>query len=454
MSNPTVTSVSEADTKRILKIVFLIVFLDMAGFSIIFPLFPSMLNYYLAREGTSGHLGSLVAALDQFRLWLGARPDQGHEILFGGFLSALYAILQFICAPIFGSVSDRIGRRPILLFAIAGLAVSYGLWFFASTFVLLVAARLLGGLMSGNISTASAVIADVTSGGNRSRGMAVLGFGIGVAFMFGPAIGGILSLPVFDLTQHWPGLSHYGVNPYSAAALASLLFATANWVVVALKLPETLPRDAGSQRVPRSVNPLALFRTERYEGVSRTNLTYFIFLLAFSGMMEFAITFLVKDRFSYTPRQIAMMFLFVGVVLSAAQGSYVRRKSGVIGPKRMSIHGLICIIPGMALVGLSHSAIILYTGLVLTTIGSAQVRPCMSSLVSLYTPEQEQGRILGVFRSLEGLTRAISPILACLLYWNLGAPVAYAVAALVMIAPLLLATTLPTPRLSEAAPTV
>ncbi|NUM54519.1 MAG: MFS transporter [Candidatus Hydrogenedentes bacterium] len=437
---PLQTPPSDADTKRILRIVFFIVFLDMAGFSVIFPLYPSMLDYYLAREGSSGVLGSIVSWLDQLRLWLGARPEQGHDIIFGGFLSALYALLQFICAPILGGISDRVGRRPILLFAIAGLALSYGLWFFASTFLTLVVARLIGGLMSGNISAASAVIADVTTDRNRSRGMAVLGFGIGVAFMCGPAIGGISSM--LDLTRHWPSLEAYGVNPYSAAAGASMLLAVLNWLVVAWGLPETLPRNGATERVPRSVNPLAMF-VVRYRGVTRANVTYFIFLLAFSGMMEFAITFLVKDRFDFQPGQIAVMFLFVGFVLALAQGTYVRRRSDVIGPKRMSIHGLLCIVPGIAIVGMAQSIWMLYLGLVLTTVGSAQVRPCMSALVSLYTPPNDQGRILGVFRSLEGLTRAMSPLLACLLYWNLGAPKAYGVAAFAVTASLALALTLP-----------
>lgn len=437
---PAQMPLSDAETKRVLRIVFFIVFLDMAGFSVIFPLYPSMLDYYLVREGSAGTLGAIVTALDHLRLWLGARPDQGHEILFGGFLSALYALLQFFCAPLFGSISDRVGRRPVLLFAIGGIAASYGMWFFASTFAMLVLARLVGGMMSGNISAASAVIADITAGKDRSRGMAVLGFGIGVAFMCGPAIGALASF--VDLSKTWPDAAAYGINPYSAAAGASLLLALANWVVVATQLPETLVRDHLSERAPRPLNPLAMFKVP-YPGVTRTNLTYFVFLLAFSGMMEFSITFLVKDRFAYTPRNIGMMFLFVGFVLATAQGTYVRKRSSVIGPKRMSIHGLACVVPGMIVVGLAHSTWMLYSGLVLTTVGSAQVRPCMSALVSLYTPAKEQGRILGVFRSIEGLTRAMSPLLACLLYWNLGSPKAYGVAAAATLLALLLTFTLP-----------
>lgn len=445
MSSLKTTSMSPADasSKRVLRIVFLIVFLDMAGFSIIFPLYPSMLQYYLSREGSGGALGSLITALDHVSLWLGAREGRGHDIVFGGFLSALYALLQFVCAPIFGSISDRAGRRPVLLFAIAGIAVSYAMWFFAGSFVLLVVSRLLGGLMSGNISTASAVIADVTSERNRSRGMAVLGFAIGVAFMFGPALGGVASW--LDLSSMFPGLVRFGVNPYSAAALLALALAIANWLIVAWGLPETRPERIDSPTVERRRNPFALFRIDHVPGVSRANFTYFVFLVPFSGMMEFAITFLAKDRFNYSPRQIALMFLFVGIVLAWTQGSYVRKRSGTIGPKRMSTHGLLCVIPGMALVGFAQSPVLFYAGLVLTTVGSAQVRPCMSALVSLYAPKAEQGRILGVFRSLEGLTRAISPVLACLIYWRLGAGPAYGVAALVVVVALALATTLPAP---------
>lgn len=438
--------------KRILTIVFFTVFLDMAGFSIIFPLFPHMLKYYLAQEGHSGMLGSLVVFLDNLSAMLGGSRAQGHVILFGGFLSGVYALLQFICAPIFGSLSDRYGRRPILLVAIAGLALSYGIWVFAGTFAMIVVARVVGGLMSGSISTASAVIADVTLGVNRSRGMAILGFGIGVAFMFGPAVGGLSSM--FDPTERWPSLAAYGINPYSAAALAAFAMAVTNWILVAAMLPETLPNRTLPERTRRPMNPIALFSTTEYPGVTLTNVTYFVFLLAFSGMMEFAVTFHVTDRFGFQPGQIALMFLFVGVILAGTQASYVRKWSGVIGPKRMSMHGLICIIPGLLLIGFATAPWHLYLALVLTTVGSAQVRPCMSALVSLYTPVREQGRILGVFRSLEGLTRAISPLIACFLYWKLGSSQAYYIAAAVTLIALLLARSLPAPvalRESESA---
>jgi MFS family permease len=434
---------SEQDAKNVLRIAFLTVFLDMAGFSIIFPLYPSMLDYYLAHEGTVGLLGGIVGALEAFSRAVGATAENGLVVLFGGFLGSLYAILQFICAPIFGSLSDRHGRRPVLLISIAGLAVSYALWFVAGSFIVLILARLIGGLMSGNISTASAVIADVTPGARRSRGMAVLGLAVGLGFMFGPALGGMLS--GIDLSAIWPSLAAYGVNPYSMAAFAAFVLASINWLAVLMRLHETRREETGkSPAVRRPVNPLALFQTTAYPGVTRTNTIYFLYLLAFSGM-EFSLTFLAAERFGYGPKQIMVMFLFIGVTLALMQGSYVRTRSGVIGPKRMGLHGLMLGVPALVVVGFAPNAWVFYCGLFLMAVGSAQVRPCFSALVSLYSPVREQGRILGVFRSLESLARAIGPLVACVLYWRLGSALAYYIAAAIMAFPVLLVRALPEP---------
>lgn len=434
---------SEQDAKSVLRIVFLTVFLDMAGFSIIFPLYPDMLDYYLAHEGTVGLLGGVVRALESFSRAIGADADTGLVVLFGGFLGSLYALLQFICAPIMGSLSDRFGRRPVLLVSIAGLAISYALWFVAGSFTVLVVARFIGGLMSGNISTASAVIADVTPDARRSRGMAVLGLAVGIGFMFGPALGGMLA--GIDLSAMWPSLAAYGVNPYSMAAFAAFVLATVNWVAVLLKLHETRKVHSGaSVAARRPVNPLALFQTTDYPGVTRTNIIYFLYLLAFSGM-EFSLTFLAADRFDYGPKQIMVMFLFIGIILALMQGTYVRTRSGVIGPRRMGFQGLLLGVPGLAIVGFAPNPWVFYLGLLVMALGSAQVRPCLSALVSLYSPVREQGRILGVFRSLESLARAIGPLVACVLYWRLGSSMAYYIAAAIMTLPVVLSRALPEP---------
>jgi MFS family permease len=442
---PTQSSkVLEPETRSILKIVFLTLFLDLVGFSIIFPLYPSMLKYYLALEGTDGFLGEVIAALTRFQTWTGPAGDVGIVVLFGGVLGSLYSLLQFACAPLIGGLSDRYGRKPVLLVCVSGIALSYALWFFAGSFAVLLLARFIGGVAGGNISTATAVVADITGPRERSKGMALIGMAFGLGFIMGPVLGGITSS--INLTVLQPTWSAFGVNPFSTPALIAFVISIANLILIAWALPETHPdATSGSGFTRRPINPLTLFHVESYPGVSRTNMAYFLFLMAFSGM-EFSLTFLATERFGYTPLQIGLMLLFVGVVLAFTQGAYVRKRSAQIGPRNMSLHGLAIVIPGLALVGLAQSQALLYTGLFFMAIGSAQVIPCMTALVSLYAPANEQGRVLGVFRSLGALARAAGPILACLLYWRLGSGNTYYAAAALVLVPLIVAAGLPKPN--------
>ena len=158
--------------KSSIKIVFLTLFLDLVGFSIIFPLFPTLAKHYLEVDSDNYFLRLIF---DSINMWLnagGGTLSIGSIVLFGGALGALYSFLQFLAAPIWGGISDRIGRKPVLIISIAGLAFSYLLWVFSGSFTLLIFARFIGGIMGGNISTATAVVADVTKQENRSKGMA------------------------------------------------------------------------------------------------------------------------------------------------------------------------------------------------------------------------------------------------------------------------------------------
>ncbi|MFP6616145.1 MAG: MFS transporter [Candidatus Hydrogenedentota bacterium] len=427
--------------KSALKAVFITLFLDLVGFSIIFPLFPAMLDYYLQKEGDQGLIGAVVSLLEKFTEVAGGPSEVGIIVLFGGILASLFSLLQFVCSPIIGALSDRYGRRPLLLISIAGIAVSYVMWFFAGTFAMLVAARILGGLMSGNISTASAVVADVTTTRNRSKGMAIIGIAFGIGFIIGPAIGGFSAM--IDLRERIPGLVPYGLNPFSTPALIAAILSVINFIYVLTKFKETLPEAAeDSERVQRSINPVTLFKTQEYPGVSNTNMINFLFLTTFSGM-EFSLTFLAMDRLDYGPKENAYMFLFIGFVLTMVQGGYVRRKSEAIGPKRMALQGFVCVAPGLLCVGIADSVGKLYLGLFLMALGSAQIIPCLTALASSYAPANEQGRILGIFRSLGALARGAGPLIACILYWRLGATAAYAIGAATIIIPLLLTTKLP-----------
>lgn len=443
-------SAMDPRAKQALAAAFLTLFIDLIGFSIIFPLFPNMLEYYRETE-TSGLFPAIYAGLEQLSSLLGGADSSWRiVVLFGGLLGSLYSILQFVFTPVLGTLSDRVGRKPVVVFSLTATLISYLLWFFAGNFALLLLARLVGGIASANIATVTAIAADVTTQKNRSRGMALVGMAFGLGFILGPAIGGFSSL--VDLTQHFPAAAAWGVNPWSMPAAIAAILTIINLAQALFFLPETRP-DRLPDAPARPANPLALFRTTGYPGVSRTNLIYFAFLLAFSGM-EFSLTFLTVERLGFGPPQNAMMFLVVGLVLAGVQGGYVRRRAPLLGSRRVALHGLLMAIPALILLGMAgqwQTIVMLGVGIVLLATATAQVMPCLASLVSEYTPAHDQGRMMGVFRSLGALARALGPLLACVLYWRLGAAMAYYIGAALVLLPVLLMRGLPAPPEHEEA---
>ncbi len=432
----------------VLPVVFLVLFIDLAGFSIIFPLFPSMLEYYHQAGSGDALFAWVYRGLVAFSAWSGAPEAKwGIIALFGGVLGSLYSLLQFVCAPVLGTLSDRYGRRPILLVSLAGLAVSYGMWFFAAQFWVLVLSRVIGGVMSANIATASAAVADVTPPEKRSRGMALIGVAFGLGFVAGPALGGITA--EIDLTAYWPALARYGVNPFSGPAAVALILTTLNLAFAAAKLPETRVKGGGRDEPSRTLNPVRMFLGEKNRGVRRTVWVNFLFNLAFAGL-EFSLTFLAVERLGFGPRQNTYLFLFIGAILIVVQGGYVRRASERVGPRRMARHGLLMALPGFLLIGGAasfQSVGLLYAGLFCIAVGTAQVSPCLAALSSLYAPPQGQGRALGMFRSAGALARVLGPLAVCFLYWRFDAAKAYYAAGAFVVVPLALALTLPpTPR--------
>lgn len=435
------------ESKRVLKLMFLTLFLDLIGFSIIFPMFPALAKHYLEVDSDNVFLRaifSVVGGLQNIGGEVAIADNASSVVLFGGILGGLYSLLQFVAAPLWGTISDRVGRKPVLVISILGLFISYGLWFCAGSFTLLIAGRALGGLMSGNLSIASAVVADVTDEKNRSKGMAFIGIAFAMGFIFGPAIGGISAH--FNILERWPDLANYGVNPFSVAALVAAVLSFCNLFLVWFAFPETLPaakRGLGTH-AHRSANPLKLFRALPFKGTNQTNLAYFFFIAAFAGM-EFTLTFLAVERFGYSPMDNAKMFVFIGFLIGMVQGGYVRRKAHSVGEGKMAVQGLACILPGLLLIGWAPAQWALYAGLFFLAIGSAMVIPCLTSLVSLYTPSEAQGRALGQFRGLGALGRVIGPLAASLAYWRFGGGVTYVVGAVLIVVPLFMVRALPRP---------
>ena len=423
--------------KPTLLIVFLTVFIDVVGFSIIFPLFPAVLDYYLKLDGKESLIGSLVAWLDHF-----AGGDKNAvATLFGGVLGSLYGFLQFVFAPIWGAYSDRHGSRPTLIFTLGGIVLANLIWVFAGSFALLVVGRALGGIMAGNISTASAVAADITTGKNRASGMIIIGVALGLGFILGPAIGGFAFS--WQLVESGKAVAGLALHPFSGPAIIALSIAGVNWLLVIFLLSESLPPEKRDQHpAQRGFNPFAQLKRINLPGVASTNLMYFAYWSAFSAV-EFTITFFATEKLGFKPVDIAWMFVFIGMSLIFFQGGVARQLIKRVGERRTALVGVCCTLPGFLIIGNATTAGVLYGGLLLMTAGSGMTMPSLNSLVSRYTPGDRQGLSLGVFRSLGSLSRAIGPIMGGLLYWKFNSSMPFWVGAAFLVVPFFMALGLP-----------
>lgn len=433
-----------ASNRGPLGLVFLTVFLDLIGFSILFPLFPDLLEHYLGREGADSSIGRLVARLTEF---VEGRPgaDFAVVVLFGGLLGSLYSILQFFFAPLWGALSDRIGRRPTLLVTLFGTAVSYLAWFFAGSFTLLIFSRILGGIMAGNVSTASAVVADISAPRERAKNMAVIGIAVGLGFVLGPALGGLAHRYLDVLGMLGADAASYGINPFSGPALVAFALAILNFVWAAARFPETRTVKAAEPGALRAkLAPFGALTEISRPGVTLANLVYLTYAIAFAAM-EFTLVFLAAERLGFGPLDNAWMFVFIGLTIALVQGGFVRRMAPKMGERKLCRIGLVLLIPGFLLTGAATSVGMLYAGLFLLAAGSALEMPTLSALVSLYASDEHQGLALGSFRSMGALSRAIGPLLGAGLYWSLAPWAPYYLGAAFLLLPLFLAGKLPDP---------
>ena len=419
-----------------LNIMFLTLFLDLVGFSIIFPLFPSMAKYYLLNDRDSVILNFIFSSIESFTSMGGAQIN--NIVLFGGILGALYSLLQFIFSPIWGKLSDKYGREPILKISILGIFISYCLWIFSGSFTLLIISRIIGGVMGGNISVATAVASDVTNKENRSRAMAFVGIAFALGFLIGPALGGIFSL--VDLSQY-ANLSSLGVNPFSTPALVAALLALLNFIIVFKYFKETNLNKNSNAFKNKSFNPIKLLIPMGSSSINTINYSYFLFISIFSGM-EFTLTFLALERLGFSSTDNAFMFIYIGLILAIVQGGYVRAKAREVGEKKMAIRGLALIIPGLFICAQTSSAFILFLGLTFLSLGSSLIIPTLTSLVSFYSEENRQGEHIGTFRSLGSLGRVLGPIAASLMFWKYGSEFTYTIAGCLIILPLIILTRL------------
>ncbi len=414
-------------------IIFLTLFLDLLGFSLIFPVFAHLVDFY--QQQGSGLLAYLLSLVHHY--FAQASDDQA-AALFGGVLFGAYAILQFIMSPIWGILSDRFGRRPILLVSVAGNAVSYLLWVFAGDFIILLISRLMAGAMSGNISTASAAMADITSEEERAKGMGIVGAAIGLGFLLGPALGGLTYtyLPQFGQVGDLPV---FALNPFSSLAICASVLSLINFLWVLLKFVETNQREGLAKRPQRRL--FGIWDKSLGEQVVRCNVLYLSYMVLFASM-ESTLVFLAKERLEYSPGQIAFVFVLIGVIGVLIQGGFIRKWVPKYGERKVLLAGIFLQVPGylcLAIVGQWSLEWCLWFGAAALAAGSACMMPSLSSIVSRNAAEDIQGKAMGVFRSVGSLGRALGPFLGALCYFLINPAAPYVCGAVAIILPLCLA---------------
>ncbi|MAB88913.1 MAG: MFS transporter [Planctomycetes bacterium] len=418
--------------------ILLVLFLDLVGFSIVFPMFAKLLEFYGQESG--GLLSSLDGWLDAT---FGVDDPRRHAALFGGMLAGLYSIIQFVVTPFWGRLSDRIGRRPVLLMTVTMNLSGYVVWMFSGSFEVFLVSRVVCALASGNISVASAAVADLSSEENRSRAMGMMGAAIGLGFIIGPALGGLYA---FDwVPKPTPGAA-WSLNPFSVPAAAAAALSVLNLIWLARRFGETLPSEKRARGgATRTANPLRLFRSDLGPDIPTLNLAYLLFMLGFAGF-EATLVFLLSDQLGYGPGWSAACMVWLGLCSAFVQGGLVRRMVKRTGERALALRGMVILIPAYALcaaVGLGWGAWSLWLGLSLLAVGVGFLSPTLSAMVSLRTVGATQGLAMGSYRSVGALGRAGGPLLAAFLYFGIGAEAPYLAAAALAIVPLLLLARVP-----------
>lgn len=377
--------------KASLGTIFLTVFLDLLGFGLVVPYLPGVARTYGASP--------LVATL----------------------LGAAYSLMQLFFVPYWGQLSDRVGRRPVLVASAFASVLGFLILARADTLWMLFAARIWNGIATSNISVAQAYIADVTEPHDRAKGMGLIGAGIGFGFVLGPVIGGVLEAA--------SPLGRAGALPaYAGAALALL-----NTILALAFLPESLPPERRGQ-LPRRASP---FDPERYRvarraaGVGPALLLNFVLVISFAAM-EQTFRLFTEDAFHMDARGTGSVLGFVGLVLIVVQGGLLRPLARAFAEETLVRAGTLLQAAGFFALALSPrfgSLAALYGAMGLIAFGSALTNPSLSAFVSRSTDPKSQGTVLGVLQSAGAFARVCGPATGGLLYQAVGHQAPYFAAA-------------------------
>lgn len=355
-----------ASRKPALIFIFITLFLDILGIGLIAPIVPK-----LVKEMTGG--GDELASY------------------YYGWLVGLYALMQFLFAPFIGSLSDRFGRRPVILLALLGSGLDYILLAYAQTIPWFFFGRIVSGISGASFSAAAAYIADVSPPERRSANFGIIGVAFGLGFIFGPAIGG------------W--LGHYGLRvPFIAAAVLTL----ANWLYGLLILPESLKPENRRALSLRRSNPIgALLDLRRHKLVLGLSFTYFLSSFAHQVYPSIWVLY-TGHRYGWDTKQTGLSLALVGLTAALVQGGLNRRLIPILGERRSALIGLGIMAIALTGYGFATKGWMVY-GLIIFGSLSGLAVPAIQGMISRTVGDDEQGGIQGSLTSLQSVAGGLAP---------------------------------------------
>jgi MFS transporter, DHA1 family, tetracycline resistance protein len=380
--------------KASLFVLMLTVFIDLLGFGIVVP----FLAVYARHYGASGWSIGVVLAI--------------------------YSLMQFFFSPVWGRLSDRIGRRPVLMISLAGSCLGYLLFSFSQTLTLIFIARMIAGIAAANIGTAQAYVADATTPENRAKGMGLIGAAFGLGFIFGPPLGGFLSSVGAKMGYHQnllPGLM--------ASTLSLIALAVATFALPESKAPDTAVRS----RVPPQFDPKVWRAVVANRPLALSFLAIFLIILAFAGM-EPLVALHGPHAFGFKTMDLGLLFCFMGVIVAMIQGGVIGRLTKRFGERATAIIGAVSLTLGLIAVPSVSVVSWLYAAAVFIAIGQGLSYPSLTSVVTRVSPQQELGGMLGIQSALGSLARVLGPIYAGALYDRNAAGAFYGEAVVVILA--------------------
>ena len=355
-------------------IIFCVTFIGMMGFGIILPLFP----FYAERMGASPEVITLTMAA--------------------------FSLGQFIAAPYWGRLSDSIGRKKTLAITLLGSGISYVILAYAPTLTIVILSRVLSGLMAGNIAVAFAYVSDITTDKNRSAGLGKVSAGLGLGFMVGPAIGGILAGNSVES-------ANYLLTALSAAAINFIaMFAALFFLKESLDNSSKKPFEGLS----RIIN-LETFKPSKI--ILPLTVCGLIFYISMA-IMESIFPLWANDIFLYGPSKIGAVFFMLGLIAVIIQGGLIGPLTGLLGEKKLIQLAALSLILGLGLIGSATDTIVLWIGLLFFGCGTSMFNPSLSSMISKSAQKHERGKYLGQYQSACSLGRIIGPSMSGVIYSN------------------------------------